>query len=155
ALRDGQNAARTRRRVAGGAALVGVMACLAALSITVAAKRREERALALCRPGEEEIASIWNAERAARTREVCDATGSPLADTAWRKAEGTLGRYVSVWRAAHRRTCEQTIAEGEAALSTVGARRQCLSEGVEMLRAVAASFARADAALLEQAPARL
>lgn len=86
------------------------------------------QAMAPCSPPREQIAGLWNAERADAIAAAFAASGAPFAGDTWATVRSGLDRYAEAWGAAHVRACEQTHVTGVASLETFGRRGLCLAD---------------------------
>ena len=150
-LRAGRSRSRGRRWAL--AVTIGAAGLAAGGALWVRA--RDAPDLALCRAREGEMASLWSADVAARTEQAFRSAKSPLADGAWAKTNSVLTEYTAAWRGAHRRTCEAPRLRDPIANAARAQTTSCLTERLEIVRAVTASLEHADAPMLEQVPAML
>ncbi len=151
AIERGRERARSRRR---GLSFAAAVAALAA-GMAVVARAPELPVPPLCREGDASLAAVWNADVATRTKSVFEGTKSTLWEGAWRQTEQTLGTYAASWRGARQRTCDTAQKRRVAVDPSLDRRLTCLSDRLEMLRAVTTSLGSADAAMLEQVPTLL
>ncbi len=150
ALRAGRRSSRARRLAIVGVAAAAAMAGAAAFAVR---SGDASRAAAVCREGDAEIAKIWSPAVASKTQQTFRDTKSPLWESAWRKVDDQLKDYASAWGDAHRRSC--ALARSSGPTSDADRRRGCLSERLEIFRAVAGRLEQVDAPMLEQVPAML
>lgn len=148
---------RGRSRARGGRIALAVAFGAAALAAggVLWARGRDGPDIAQCRAREAELTSLWSPEVAKRTEQAFRSTNSPLADGAWRKTSAVLGEYSEAWRGAHRRTCEAPRGRGPASNAASDQKSSCLTERLEMVRAVTARLEHVDAPMLEQVPSML
>ena len=151
AIRAGRRRSRGRRLTLavaiGGAAL--------AAGTIVWARARDAPNVAQCRAREAEMTTIWNADVAKKTEQAFRSTRSPLSEGAWRKTSAVLAEYTEAWRGAHRRTCEVRAPREPGESAARDQKTSCLTERLEIVRAVTASLEHVDGPMLEQVPAML
>jgi tetratricopeptide (TPR) repeat protein/predicted Ser/Thr protein kinase len=152
AIAGGRRRAHTRRRTLGTAALVG--AVVGAFALVAHLRARVLPTYALCNQVEP-VASIWNEDVTSRTRRAFEATSTALWRDAWRQTETTVSSYAESWSGARKRTCEAAAARRDAVDPSFDRKLACLSDRLEILRAVTVNLESADAAMLEQVPSML
>jgi tetratricopeptide (TPR) repeat protein len=135
-----------RRRARAQAAAAGALA-LGALAF--AGLRAREQGRALCRGGEEQVASAWSAARREDVSRAFRATGLPFAEHALGSVLARLDGWAQRWAAMHREACEATRLRGEQSEELLDLRMHCLRERLVEARAVAGQLAAADARLVE------
>jgi tetratricopeptide (TPR) repeat protein len=150
-LRAGRRRSRRKRWMLAGA----IGAAGLALATVLSARGHQRAAVAQCRAREADMTAIWNADVAARAEKAFRATESPLADGAWRQTSAVLDEYAGAWRAALRRMCEAPRAGDPTSSAALERRTSCLTERLDIARAVAERFEHADGPMLEQVPVML
>jgi hypothetical protein len=96
---------------------------------------------AVCSGGPAEIATAWNADRAAKIDAAFGAAGAT--DTARRVQDG-LDDYAGRWVAAHRDACEATSSRKERSAHALDQSMACLSRGRAQLATLVGELAVAD-----------
>lgn len=152
AIHAGRRGASKRRR-----ALVAVLAVALVVGLAVFGVRasRDGRQKDECRRRDLEVAAMWNDGVAAGVEARFRATGSPLADGAFRKVSAVLGAYRAGWQRAHESACEEAELRAPARVLVTEQRSMCLAERLEIFRAVTSRLAVVDGASLEHVPAML
>lgn len=128
-----------RRRLALAATLAPLVA------VAVWAALPGEAAPAPCAGAEDEIASAWDARRAAQVRAAFARLGPSGGAAAADAVVGGLDRWSSGWVAAHRDTCEATHVRNEQSETLLDARMACLAGARDELAALGATLVHVDA----------
>jgi serine/threonine protein kinase/tetratricopeptide (TPR) repeat protein len=132
---------RTRRRLGGVAALVG----LAGLGLVSAvALRAGSRGLALCSGADREMSAVWGEPQQRAIAAEFAATSLPYADQAARETTATLDRYAREWVSMHDDACEATRVRGEQSDALMETRMQCLDRRLAEVRTLADVLAKGD-----------
>jgi tetratricopeptide (TPR) repeat protein len=139
--------ARTRRRLAAGAALGLLLLAGGAVAQRITAGGGAD----LCQDAQEKLGGVWelpeqNGDRPRRTatRAAFEATGRPHAAASWERAAAGLDEFARRWIAMHKQSCEATHKSGEQSSTVLDLRTDCLNVAREGLRALADLFQRAD-----------
>jgi eukaryotic-like serine/threonine-protein kinase len=151
ALRAGRSQSRGPRL----ALAVAIGAAGLATGAVLWARGRDAPLIAQCHAREAEMTAIWNPDVARKTEQAFRSTNSPLAAAAWTRTSAALSEYTEAWRSAHRRTCDAPRARDQGASAALDQKMSCLTERLEMARAVTASLEHVDGPMLEQVPAML
>ncbi|MBK7827224.1 tetratricopeptide repeat protein [Nannocystis sp.] len=141
--------ARTPRRTGLWAGLVGAVVVAIGYGYFVA--NQPEAHAARCLDGEQRIAGVWNAGRAAAIERSMVATGLAYARTTGPLVQAQLGRYAQAWREAHATVCNATYVDQTQPRPLLDARLDCLDEHLTDLRTAVGIFADADAGVAEYA----
>lgn len=144
-----------RRGVSGRTVALVALAALATAGVALYANARNAPDLAQCRARDAEMTTIWNQDVARKTEQAFRSTNSPLAESVWRKTSASLDEYTAAWRGAQQRTCEAPRRSDPAGSAVLDLKTSCLTERLELVRAVTASLGRVDGPMLEQVPAML
>ena len=140
-----------RRRAAiwvAGAAAVLVVAA-------VGAQRLATRGQRMCLAAGDEITESWElTDRGPRhdaVHQAFVATGASYAEGAWKRVSGLLDDYVRRWSRGYKQACEATHERAGPSAEALAARRTCLDERRDALRALTDVFLHADSAVVVQA----
>jgi tetratricopeptide (TPR) repeat protein len=142
----GRDPARLRRRAA---LILGVATVGAAGAFLVARSTKGE----LCLGSERDLAGVWDSGTAHKVRDAFLATGSPLAEDAFRQTSAALDRYAGAWVAMSTESCRATRVRGLQSDALMQLRANCLDRHRNELRALGGLFAHADALIVEKATA--
>jgi tetratricopeptide (TPR) repeat protein/tRNA A-37 threonylcarbamoyl transferase component Bud32 len=143
----GQDPRRARRRLLIG---LGVAALLAG---ALAYARYAGDPRQLCTGEKEELGRAWGDSQKRAVHGSFLATGVPYAEDTWRSTERALDAYGADWAAAHRSACRATRIRGVQSEVLLDLRMECLRARLRELGALVATFAQADAKLVEKTTA--
>ncbi len=133
--------------VAGAAAVLAVAG--------VGAQRLATRAQRACLAASDDITDIWEPSAGGPRRDAIHrtfvATGASYAEGTWQRVSGLLDDYVRRWLSGYRQACEAADARAGRPAEAQAARRTCLEERRDALRALTDVFTRADGAVVVQA----
>jgi tetratricopeptide (TPR) repeat protein len=139
ALRSGLAAPRRIVMVAGGAALVGVVALVA------------RAGTAECEDPQQHLVGTWDEARRTELRAAFAATEVPWAADSLRGVEASFDAFASAWIAEHRDACEQTLVARTASSADMTAKMVCLERQLVRLDGLASTLAAGGAAVIERA----
>jgi tetratricopeptide (TPR) repeat protein len=141
------NPARRRRRwlVAGTAGLGAAAVAMLAYRSGASLERPP------CAGVSDDIAHVWNDERAATIAAAFHATGLPYADDTWSRAAQRLDAYTGAWRDEAAAACTATHVLGTQTPELYERRRHCLGERLQRLDAFLALATTPDAATVDRA----
>ena len=147
--------ARTRRRWAGAAAVMGVIAVLGAGLL-----RAQQQQRIKCLGADAKLAGIWElpnggtnagphgggtlSPRKEAIRRAFMATGKRYAADSFEVVRNALDRYVVAWNDMHRDSCEATNMRGEQSAEVLDLRTSCLQDRFNEVRALTAVFSDAN-----------
>jgi tetratricopeptide (TPR) repeat protein len=132
-----------RRRALGFAAVAGVVA----IGTAALMSSRESP----CESGAAEIARVWSPNIAKGVRASFLATGKAYAGDAAERVVAVFDRYAARWATTHRTVCEATRVRGVQSEVLLDVRMRCLGSRRGDIGALAKTFARADAEVVENA----
>jgi len=136
-------AGRRRWALAGVAALL--VAGVAAGAHRAAVKR------ATCDGGAARVATAWGPAARAAIEKAFAATGSKQAALAFASTTALVDKYVAGWTGQFKESCEATHVRGEQSAEVLDLRMACLDERLGRVRALATTFATADAKMVGSA----
>jgi tetratricopeptide (TPR) repeat protein/predicted Ser/Thr protein kinase len=139
----GHDPGRRARRVAAGAAVVGLLAGGA-----LWARPRVEPP---CRGSERHLVGVWDGARRRAVEAALRATGAPFAEAAAREVGRAFDAYAAGWAAQHAEACEATRVRGEQTEELMGLRMACLDDRRHELRALGDRLIEADRDVAERA----
>jgi tetratricopeptide (TPR) repeat protein/predicted Ser/Thr protein kinase len=91
----------------------------------------------VCEGSAEQLARVWNDERRASARAGLLATGVPLADSTWHRAEQEIDDYAGEWAATRHQVCEANQVRGEQLMDR---RMACLDLRLEAVSSLLSTF---------------
>ena len=143
----GRDPAATRRRLAGAA---GLLVLLAAVAVGVSVYH--QRGTRICSGAERKLAGVWDEGRRDAVRKAFLATNKPYAEATWRGVAAALDTHTRAWVAMHEEACTATRVRGEQSEALLDLRVRCLSQSLAEVKALVDVLEGADAALVERAP---
>ena len=136
---------RTTLRAVGVMVVAGVAAA-GSYAAAVASHREAER----CIGASQELAGVWDEERAAAGARAFAASGAVYAADTWQRVRGRLDEYAKGWTAEHTRACEAHVSGAEST-RLFDLRTRCLARRRAHLAALVEVLVAADRSVLEHA----
>ncbi|MEM7157914.1 MAG: serine/threonine-protein kinase [Myxococcota bacterium] len=104
-----------------------------------------------CRGGHDDIAQVWNEDRARRLEQRITDTGLSYAPQTWSRVRRHLDTYAQQWAQQHRAACEATSVRHEQSPAVMDLRMSCLRRHRAAMNETVGLLLEADAAGVKQA----
>ncbi len=104
-----------------------------------------------CTGAEQQLAGIWDTDRAEAVERAFADVGRSYVEGAWSRTKATLDAYARAWVAAHTEACEASTVRREQSPQMMDLRMACLHRAVVEMRATVDVLADADSDVVQNA----